>query len=431
MRFSNCHSEIASSPLSVSEKGTKQVPHATRYYQSFHQPTTTIGHNPATDLCSHQHEEIAQADRRTPADRTDSPRLRRQPQQNGHPRDRRRLRNSPPSCRPRSPCNHRLYHRESPLSPQPAPTRIRRSPLPHPWPQRPRRHGCDPARRLPLPRPSREICSPKVRPRPGYPFLQRTYVLLRDLHTVPLAGGDTSESPVPASSLPTSSSRLGPKGQGPAPLRSPPRGCDSTSPDSSAARQPSSRRSCRRGRRIIRITAIDGHPHLFPEPRLDTGEALLRRGLASACIDISDGLSTDLAHLCRASGVSAEIEQAALPIHPLAHKRGPDAALNVRTARRRGLRTSVHRASRRPYAVIDRGRPGHTNRQPHAQAPRPSDDDADRTRRQAQRTRTRRVGALLPPAPEHAAEPATIEASGSSEPPSSLCETPQRLFVPP
>jgi thiamine-monophosphate kinase len=67
-------------------------------------------------------------------------------------------------------------------------------------------------------------------------------------------------------------------------------------------------------------TSIEHHPHLFPQPRLATGHALLRRGLATACIDLSDGLSTDLAHLCSASGVAAEIRLAALPIHPLARR---------------------------------------------------------------------------------------------------------------
>jgi len=60
------------------------------------------------------------------------------------------------------------------------------------------------------------------------------------------------------------------------------------------------------------------HPQLFPAPRLAVGEALLRRGLATACIDLSDGLSTDLRHLCEESGVSAEIDLARLPTHPLA-----------------------------------------------------------------------------------------------------------------
>ncbi len=84
-----------------------------------------------------------------------------------------------------------------------------------------------------------------------------------------------------------------------------------------------------RQKRIPRASPTDDHPQLFPEPRLDVGEALLRRKLATACIDLSDGLSTDLTHLCQASGVSAEIDQAAVPIHPLASKLGEGAALHV------------------------------------------------------------------------------------------------------
>jgi thiamine-monophosphate kinase len=75
--------------------------------------------------------------------------------------------------------------------------------------------------------------------------------------------------------------------------------------------------------------STEDHPHLFPKPRLEIGQALLRRKLATACLDISDGLSTDLAHLCRASGVSAEIEQAALPIHSQARNLGVPAALHA------------------------------------------------------------------------------------------------------
>jgi thiamine-monophosphate kinase len=69
--------------------------------------------------------------------------------------------------------------------------------------------------------------------------------------------------------------------------------------------------------RFRRARAGAEHPHLFPQPRLATGEALLRRSLASACIDVSDGLSTDLNHLCEASGVAAELDAALLPAHPL------------------------------------------------------------------------------------------------------------------
>ncbi|MDI3261585.1 MAG: thiamine-phosphate kinase [Fulvimonas sp.] len=48
-----------------------------------------------------------------------------------------------------------------------------------------------------------------------------------------------------------------------------------------------------------------------PQPRIAAGLAL--RGLASACIDVSDGLLADLAHVCAASGVGAEIDVVHLP----------------------------------------------------------------------------------------------------------------------
>lgn len=52
--------------------------------------------------------------------------------------------------------------------------------------------------------------------------------------------------------------------------------------------------------------------YLLPEPRLAAGQAL--RGLASAAMDISDGLIADLGHLREASGVGAEITLDALPL---------------------------------------------------------------------------------------------------------------------
>ncbi len=56
-------------------------------------------------------------------------------------------------------------------------------------------------------------------------------------------------------------------------------------------------------------------PHLWPEPRVAQGLWLRRREAATAGIDLSDGLSTDVDHLCQESGVSAEIDAEALPIH--------------------------------------------------------------------------------------------------------------------
>jgi thiamine-monophosphate kinase len=53
--------------------------------------------------------------------------------------------------------------------------------------------------------------------------------------------------------------------------------------------------------------------HFSPLARVAVGLWLRRRGLASAMIDLSDGLSTDLEHICEESHVGAEIEAEAIP----------------------------------------------------------------------------------------------------------------------
>ena len=53
---------------------------------------------------------------------------------------------------------------------------------------------------------------------------------------------------------------------------------------------------------------------LRPEPRVGWGIVLGEERLATSMIDISDGLSSDLNHLCEASGVGALIESSLLPI---------------------------------------------------------------------------------------------------------------------
>jgi thiamine-monophosphate kinase len=63
----------------------------------------------------------------------------------------------------------------------------------------------------------------------------------------------------------------------------------------------------RRFRRLLR-------PHFEPPIRLALGKWLARRRLASAMIDTSDGLSTDLTHLLEAGGVGARLELSRLPL---------------------------------------------------------------------------------------------------------------------
>jgi thiamine-monophosphate kinase len=56
--------------------------------------------------------------------------------------------------------------------------------------------------------------------------------------------------------------------------------------------------------------------HCRPTPRLALGRELARQRLATAMIDLSDGLVADLEHILQGSGVGAEVHGAALPLSP-------------------------------------------------------------------------------------------------------------------
>jgi thiamine-monophosphate kinase len=155
----------------------------------------------------------------------------------------------------------------------------------------------------------------------GFNALARQY-------SVPLAGGDTSESPSP--NILADIVLVGSAPAGRALRRAGSPICPARAGDAlyvtgalggSAAEFAALRE---KGRLASARTSpdkqkgINPHPHLYPQPRLAVGQALLCRKLATACIDLSDGLSTDLAHLCYESHLGAEIDAAALPIHPLA-----------------------------------------------------------------------------------------------------------------
>ncbi len=58
----------------------------------------------------------------------------------------------------------------------------------------------------------------------------------------------------------------------------------------------------------------------LPQPRLGLAIA----GVASAGMDVSDGLVQDLGHLCRAGGLMAEVDAALVPLSPQAREAGPE-----------------------------------------------------------------------------------------------------------
>lgn len=62
-----------------------------------------------------------------------------------------------------------------------------------------------------------------------------------------------------------------------------------------------------------RVRATRSNPHFYPQPRIQVGQWLQKRGLPTAMIDLSDGLSVDLAHICEESRVSAIVYAGQIP----------------------------------------------------------------------------------------------------------------------
>jgi thiamine-monophosphate kinase len=71
---------------------------------------------------------------------------------------------------------------------------------------------------------------------------------------------------------------------------------------------------------------------LDPEPELALGLALAAIAEVTSCIDVSDGLSTDLHHLCDASNCGAEVEKERIPVFPDLLAYGPKLGIAVRDA---------------------------------------------------------------------------------------------------
>jgi thiamine-monophosphate kinase len=150
----------------------------------------------------------------------------------------------------------------------------------------------------------------------------RGFLRLARRFKTPLAGGDTAQSP---GGILADIVVLGSVPRGKAVLRSGARVGDdiyvtgSLGAGLAVLRQlQSGAVSPRKGNRErsgARSSAAE-QKHFYPTPRLAVGRWLREHGLASAMIDISDGLSTELRHICHESKVGAWIAQAAVPIAP-------------------------------------------------------------------------------------------------------------------
>jgi thiamine-monophosphate kinase len=142
---------------------------------------------------------------------------------------------------------------------------------------------------------------------------------LAEAHKTPLAGGDLAESPVAVADVVL----VGSVPRGGALLRSGARPGDRLyitgrlgGAAAGLARLGEFARRAGRGTpaEIPDRLRAQLDAHVRPQPRVSQGLVLRRRGLATAAIDISDGLSTDLAHLCEESGVGAIVQAGRLPM---------------------------------------------------------------------------------------------------------------------
>jgi thiamine-monophosphate kinase len=125
--------------------------------------------------------------------------------------------------------------------------------------------------------------------------------------SIPLAGGDTAQSP---SGILADIVVLGSVPTGQAILRSGAQPGDFLYVTGTLGSAVAALNQLRAGKKL----RPRSHPkHFYPEPRVAVGQFLRERKLAPAMIDISDGLSTDLGHICEESGTGAVVYAAALP----------------------------------------------------------------------------------------------------------------------
>ena len=127
-------------------------------------------------------------------------------------------------------------------------------------------------------------------------------------YSVPLAGGDTAQSP---GGILADIVVLGSAPAGKAVLRSGAKPGDLLYVTGTLGSASAALNLLRDGEKL----RPKAHPkHFYPEPRIALGQFLREKKLASAMIDISDGLSTDLGHICDESRTGAVVYAEALPM---------------------------------------------------------------------------------------------------------------------
>jgi thiamine-monophosphate kinase len=132
---------------------------------------------------------------------------------------------------------------------------------------------------------------------------------------VPLGGGDIAESPA---GILADIVVLGSVPKGKAVLRSGARPGDAIYVTGELGTSAATLNLLSNGKKL---RPADYAAHFYPRPRIEVGHFLRAKKLASAMIDLSDGLSTDLGHICDESEVGAELDVEAIPVGRIGRRR--------------------------------------------------------------------------------------------------------------
>lgn len=95
--------------------------------------------------------------------------------------------------------------------------------------------------------------------------------------------------------------------------------------------------------------------HMTFEPRVHLARELAKAGGVTAMLDLSDGLSRDLRHICRESGVGAVIDPNAVPVHPDAVELGVEEGIEPVDQHRRAVDHALNDGE--DYELLFTGRP--------------------------------------------------------------------------